>query len=140
MKEVEDSLDNIGEAKKFSLGHKITALQQLILLRYQALTTISGIGFAVVGVFISVRGDVIHNWTLTLSSFTLLIFISLTSLGRYLYLLRDDINGITRKIRELPKEDWSKPLKEKGFAADFWPESLYILLIIGVLLFIFSLL
>src|ERR1700690_3182218 len=134
MDKLEDSFDNIGEAKKVSLGHKIEALQQLILLRYQALTTISGISFAVVGVFISIRGTVIHNWQLALVSLILLTLVALVSLGRYLYLIRDDIKGITQKIKELPKEDWSKPLKEKVFKADFWPESLYIFLVIGILL------
>jgi drug/metabolite transporter (DMT)-like permease len=139
MKELQGSLDSMDEAKKVSLGHKIEALQQLILLRYQALTTISGIGFAVIGIFISIKSGSIQDWPMTLASFVLLTLIAIVSLGRYLVLVRKDINGITQKIKDLPKEDWSEPLEEKDFTADYWPESLYALLVIGIIIFAISL-
>ena len=56
MQELHQSLENnrnTREAKKFSLEFKVNALQQLILQRFQALTIISSIGFAV-GCFPSV--------------------------------------------------------------------------------------
>ena len=64
MQELHQSLENnrnTREAKKFSLEFKVNALQQLILQRFQALTIISSIGFAVAGIIISVRGDLIQN-------------------------------------------------------------------------------
>lgn len=139
MKELDRSLENnmrnIEGAKKLSLELKANALQQLILQRFQALTIISSIGFGVSGIVISVRGDLIQNKYLALSSAALFILIALVSLGRHLYLIRSDIKAISQKIKNLPDEDWSRPLKEKEFRADWWPETLYILLIIGVLLF-----
>ncbi|KKQ91139.1 MAG: hypothetical protein UT17_C0017G0012 [Candidatus Woesebacteria bacterium GW2011_GWB1_39_10] len=139
MDKLDQSLDSMKEAKKFSLGFKIEALQQLVLQRFQALTTISAISFAVSGIVISSDNSLIHNKLLALFSATLFIFIALVSLGRHLYLLREGIDSISQKIKNFSGEDWSKPLKEKSFEADWWPETLYIFLIVGVLLFGISL-
>ncbi len=141
MQDLHKSLENnrnIREAKKFSLELKINALQELILQRFQALTTISSIGFAVAGIIISVRGDLIKNEKLAILSASLFIVIALTSFGRHLYLIRSDIKGIAQRIKDLPDEDWSKPLKEKEFKADWWPETLYGLLVVSVFLFVSS--
>ncbi|KPJ56109.1 hypothetical protein AMJ49_05725 [Parcubacteria bacterium DG_74_2] len=129
------------EAKKFSLTFKAQALQVLIFERYRSLTIISSISFALVGVFIalSFEKQFIKNISLAYSSFGLFILIALVSLGRYLYLIRDDIKNISIQIRELPNEDWSKPLKIKKPKQDFWPEILYISLIMVIVLFVFSL-
>ncbi len=135
MKNLDRSLDSIKEAKKFSLEMKISALQELILQRFQALTTISSISFAVAGIIISTRGDLIRNEKLAFFSAALFIVIAITSFGRHLCLIRSDIKAIAKKIKDLPGEDWSKPLEEKEFKADWWPEILYIILVIGVLLF-----
>jgi len=139
MKDLDKSLDNniknMREAKKFSLEMKIQALQQLILQRFQALTTISSISFAVAGIVISVRSDLIKNEILAFLSAGLFITIALVSLGRHLFLIRSDINTIAKKIKDLPDEDWGVPLEEKEFKADWWPETLYVLLIVGVFLF-----
>jgi len=134
-KSLEHDLRNIKEAKKLSLEKKIDALQHLILQRYQALITISSISFAVIAITFTIKSELIQNKFLALLSLVLLILIALVSLGRHLYLLRDDINSIAKKIKDLPEEDWSRPLEEKGFKADWWPETLYILLIISILLF-----
>jgi hypothetical protein len=139
MKDLDRNLDNIREAKKFSMGYKIEALQQLILQRFQALTTISSISFAVAGIVISMRGDLIKNECLAVLSAGLFLVIAMVSLGRHLYLIRDDINTIAGKIRNLPDEDWDRPLPEKQFRADWWPETLYVLLVVGVVMFILSL-
>lgn len=122
-------------AKRMSLDKKIDALQQLILQRFQALVAISSIAFAVSGVIISVRSDLIVRPSLAILATSLFIAVALLGLGRHLFLLRDDINGISKRIKELPHEDWSRPLEEKEFTADWWPEILYICLIIGVILF-----
>lgn len=135
MKDLDRSLDNIKEAKKFSLEMKISALQQLILQRFQALTMISSISFAIAGIIISVRNDLIQNEKLAFFSVGLFILIAITSFGRHLYLIRSDIKAIAKKIKDLPNEDWSKPLEEKEFKADWWPETLYTLLIVGIILF-----
>ena len=69
MRDLNDSLDvtiqkkKMLEAKRFSLGYKIESLQQLILQRFQALTTISSIAFAISGIIISIRSDLILNET-----------------------------------------------------------------------------
>ena len=145
MKELQGSVDNrIREAhmmgaKRVSLEKKIDALQQLILQRFQALVAISSIAFAVSGVVISVRGDLIRHSLLAITAAGLFVVIALAGLGRHLFLLRDDIRGISKRIAELPREDWSKPLEEKEFKADLWPETLYGLLILGVILFALSL-
>lgn len=139
MKDLDHSLDNMREAKKFSMGHKIEALQQLILQRFLALTTISSISFAVAGIAISMRDDLIKNECLAVLSAGLFLVIALVSLGRHLYLIREDINVIAGKIRDLPDEDWSHPLPEKQFRADWWPETLYVFLVVGVLMFVLSL-
>jgi len=133
-----DSNKNINEAKKFSLELKINALQELILQRFQALTTISSISFAVAGIIISVRSDLIHNERLAFFSAGLFMIIALASLGRHLYLIRSDIKGIAQKIKGLHGADWSKPLEEKEFKADWWPETLYGLLVVSVFLFVLS--
>jgi len=141
MQDLHKSLENnrnIREAKKFSLELKINALQELILQRFQALTTISSIGFAVAGIIISVRSDLIKNEVLAILSASLFIVIALTSFGRHLYLIRSDIKGIAQRIKDLPDEYWSKPLKEKEFKADWWPETLYGFLVVSVFLFVSS--
>ena len=135
MQNLNNNPNDIREAKKVSLGFKIGALQQLILQRFQALTTISSISFAVVGIIISVRSDLIRNEKLAFFSACLFIIIAITSFGRYLYLIRNDIINVAKMIKDLPSADWSKPLEEKEFKADWWPETLYVLLIVGVLLF-----
>lgn len=139
MKELDRSLENkvrsVEDAKRFSLELKANALQQLILQRFQALTIISSIGFGVAGIVISIKSDLIQNQTLALISAVLFILIALVSLGRHLYLIRSDIKAIAQKIRNLPNEDWNKPLQEKEFVADWWPETLYILFVVSVLLF-----
>ncbi|MEI8337910.1 MAG: hypothetical protein WCF92_02040 [bacterium] len=138
MRELDQSLDSQREAKKFSLGYKIEALQQLVIQRYQSLTTISAISLAIVGIVLSSQGNLIENRTLAFVSGGIFICTAFVSLGRYLYLIRDDINGIVKKIKELPNKDWSKPLEEEEFKADYWPETLYVCLILGVLLFVLS--
>lgn len=139
MKDLDRSLEknvrSVREVKKFSLELKVNALQQLILQRFQALTTISAISFAVAGIVISVRSDLIKNEVLAFLSAGLFIAIALVGFGRHLYLIRDDTKAISQKIKDLPGADWTQPLEEKEFKADWWPETLYIILVIGVLLF-----
>lgn len=137
-KSLENNTRNIREAKKFSLEMKISALQQLILQRFQALTTISSISFAVAGITISVRSDLIRNEQLAFFSAGLFIFIALISLGRHLFLIRSDIKGIAQKIKDLPDANWNRPLEEQEFKADWWPETLYGFLVIGIILFAVS--
>ena len=139
MKDLDNSLDNMRAAKKFSMGHKIEALQQLILQRFQALTTISSISFAVAGIVISVKSDLVKEQRLAIFATTLFLLIAIISLGRHLYLIRSDINAISKKIKELPNENWDRPLQEKEFKADWWPETLYTLFVVGVLMFGLSL-
>ena len=50
-------------------------------------------------------------------------------------MIRSDVKGIAQKIKDLPGADWDKSLEEKEFKADWWPETLYVLLIVGVFLF-----
>lgn len=139
MKELDRSLENnmrnIEGAKKLSLELKANALQQLILQRFQVLTIISSISFGVAGIVISLRSDLIKNEGLAFFSAGLFILIALVSLGRHLYLIRSDIKTIAKKIKDLPEEDWSRSLEEKEFKADWWPETLYALLIVGIILF-----
>lgn len=137
MEDLDKSLKNIRirEAKRFSLDNKVAALRQLILQRFQMLTTISAISFAVAGIVISFRGDFIQNWTLAIFALVLFVTIAFIGLGRHLFLLRSDIKKISQKIKELPAEDWSKPLQGKEFKADWWPETLYVFLVIATLLF-----
>lgn len=142
MKEVQRDLDNrirVLGAKKMALQNNISALQQLVLQRFQALIALSSIAFAVTGVVMSVRSDLIQNPVLSISAAILFVCVALVGVGRHLYLIRDDIEDISRRIRELPDADWNQPLKEKEFKADWWPETLYGLLVLGVLLFGLSL-
>jgi len=129
------------EAKKFSLTFKAQAVQELILERYRSLTIISSVSFAFVGVFIaiSLERQLIKNTVLAYLSFGLLILVALFSLGRYLYIIRDDIKDISKQIKELPREDWSKPLKIEEPKQDYWPETLFVFLIISIVLFVLSL-
>jgi len=138
MKDLDRSLDNIHRAKKFSLAMKISALQQLILQRFQALTTVSSISFAVAGIIISVRSDLIRHEKQAFFSAGLFIAIAIVSFGRHLYLIRSDIKALAKKVKELPNEDWDKPLEEKEFKADWWPETLYMLMVVGIILFVLS--
>lgn len=135
MNDLDRSLENTFEVEKFSLAFKSQALQQLILLRFQALTILSSIGFAVIGIIISVKSDFIKNPFLALLSVILLIVIALVSFGRYLYLIRSDIKDITQKIKSLPARDWNIPLEEKESKVDYWPETLFIFLVFGIVLF-----
>lgn len=138
---MDDFLDKIKEDKKFLLNFYATSGQQLILQRFQSLTTISAVGFAVAGVVISVRPELILNIKLALISLSLLILAALISLGRHLYLLRTDISGIVGGINKLKNDQWPiKSIKEKDFKPDYWPEILFFVLIIGVVFFILSLL
>ncbi|OHA62485.1 MAG: hypothetical protein A2117_01855 [Candidatus Wildermuthbacteria bacterium GWA2_46_15] len=65
MKELDQAFEakdgDMIEAKKISFLFKVDSLQQLILQRYQALTTISTIGFAIVGIVISTRSDLLES-------------------------------------------------------------------------------
>ncbi|MFA6097639.1 MAG: hypothetical protein WC788_08525 [Candidatus Paceibacterota bacterium] len=131
--------DNMMEAKKFSLQFKIDALQQLILLRYQSLITISSISFAVIGLTITLKSEYIKNQILAYLALVLFVVIAFISLGRYLYLLRRDIDGIAQKIEKLPDEDRSQSLEKKEFKVDYWPEALYMCLVISAILFVLSL-
>src|SRR3989344_733104 len=140
MNDLDRSLNSKQEAKKFSLGFRMQALMDLIIQRFQALTTISTIAFAVAGIVISLRSDWIHNYVLASLAIFLFILTALVSLGRHLYLIRNDINTISQKIKDLPNEDWDQPLKEKDFEADWWPEVLYLILVLAIILFSFSLL
>ena len=126
---------NIEEAKKFSLEMKSSALMQLILQRFQTLTIISAISFAVFGITISTKDELIKNTNLIFVAGGLFILIAFVSLGRYLFIVRSNINKLGQKIKSLPDEDWNKPLPEKNFKNDWWPETLFILLIISFLLF-----
>jgi len=139
MKDLDKSLDNIQEAKKFSLSFRIQALKDLILQRFQALTTISSIAFVVSGIVISFRSDWIYNYLFASLSISLFILIALVGLGRHLYLIRSDINTVFQKIKDLPNENWDQPLEEKDFEADWWPETLYLVLVLAIILFSFSL-
>ncbi len=138
MKELDNSLNNIRAAKKLSLEYKIEALQQLILQRFQTLTTISSVSFAVAGVIISVNSDLIKNSCLAILATIMFLGIAIISLGRHLYLIRSDINAISKKIKELPTENWNRSLQEKEFKADWWPEILYIFFVISILIFCLS--
>ena len=142
MKEVQRNTENrirVWGAKKMALQNNITALQQLVLQRFQALIALSSIAFAVTGVVMSVRSDLIQNPVLAVLAAILFVCIALVGVGRHLYLIRNDICDISKRIRELPDADWNQPLEEKEFKADWWPETLYGLLILGVLLFGLSL-
>lgn len=135
---MKDTYD-LNEGKKVSLDWKTQTLRDLIIQRYQSLATLSTIAAAIAGVIISLKIDSAKNPTPAYWAFVILIVVSLVSFGRYLYLLRDDINAIAEKIRELPNEDWNKPLKRKDtFALDYWPESLFVFYIVAVLLLVLA--
>lgn len=134
-----DFLDEQVEAKKASLGFKGDALKQLVLLRYQALITISSISFAVAGLVISMKGGLIQHEGLSIFAGILFIGVALVSLGMHLYLLRTDIESMVKKIESLPNEDWGKPLEHKPLKVDWWPEILYAVLVTGIILFGLSL-
>jgi len=137
----DDLKEKLREAKDLSLKFKAQAMQGLIFERYRSLTMISSISFAIVGVLtvLSLGGNLIRNVILAYLSFILLILISLFSLGRYLYVIRDDIKDISKQIEELPNKDWGKVLRAEKPKEDYWPETLYILLIISIVLFVLSL-
>lgn len=122
-----------------SLEIKIDALKQLILQRFQSLIAISSIAFVVAGVVLSTGNDLIHNQALALTSTVLFVFIALTGMARFLYIVRSDIKAISNEIEEFASIDWSKPPEEKKFKADYWPETLFCLLVLGVILFGISL-
>lgn len=131
--------DSINEGKRFSLENKINLAQELILERYKVLVLINSIAFVVVGILV-VNSAIIQTIYLAYSSFVILLLVALISLGRYLWQLRADIHGLYHEIMKLPEEDWTKPLERDEFKLDYWPEFLYAFLVIGVLLFILSLL
>ena len=87
----------------------------------------------------SFKEQFIKNIILAYLSFGSLILIALLSLGRYLYLIRDDIKDISKQIEELPNMNWSKSLKIKKPKRDYWPEILYTWLVVSIVLFILSL-
>jgi len=122
--------EEIREAKKFSLETKINAVQQLILKRYESLTILSSIAFAIAGIIMSDQQILFPNLRISLEIF---VFVSLVSFTRFLFLIRSDVNGIWKQINELPEEDWSKSLKEDQFDLDYWPEVLFFLFAIGVI-------
>ncbi len=136
---------HIPDAERASFDFKTSALQELIFERFRSLTMIATVCFAVIGISLSFSEKFISNHYLAGASFVLAIFIAFISIGRYLFLVRSDIKDITKRInkmRELKWLDYIKWAKEnqdkKGFKADFWPELLYVGLIISVLLFLFS--
>ncbi|MBD3359805.1 MAG: hypothetical protein GF365_03825 [Candidatus Buchananbacteria bacterium] len=136
MNEFDKSIEeNIKNAKIFSFEHKIIALQQLILQRYNSLITLSSISFALSGLIISIKGELISNYILALHSLFIFILVAIISFSRYLYLIRIDIKGIYNRIKQLPDENWNKPLKENKFKADWWPEILFVLFVVGLFLF-----
>jgi hypothetical protein len=132
--------EQIKSAKKFALEYKINSLIQVILLRYQSLTILSTICFAIVGVLLSIRPELFTNYYLAYTSCFVLVSIALVSFGRFLYLCRKDANATALSIKELPDVDWSKPLPEKDFKIDNWPETLFGLLVLTIIMAIISML
>src|SRR5438309_1518207 len=143
MDDLDNHSENIRDAKLMSLQFKITGLQELILQRFQALTTLSSICFAVVSIIIANGGGLVKDKALAIIASFLLIAIALISFGRHLYLIRSDILGLAQKIKELPELDWNRPvdksLLEKGFEADWWPETLFVFMVLAIMLFCVSL-
>ena len=136
---------NIPDAERTSFDFKTNALQELIFERFRSLTMIATVCFAVIGIFLSFSYKSINNHYLAVASFILALLIAFISMGRYLFLIRSDIDSITgsiKQMRELKWLDYIKWVKEnrdkEGFKADYWPESLYVGLIVSVLLFLFS--
>jgi len=127
------------EAKKYALGYHLTALYELLWQRYQSLTTISGISFAIGGIVLSTTETLIKNELLAAGGLVLLLLVALISLGRHLYLIRDGIKTMSEHIRELSDADWNSPLEEKEYRADWWPETLFICLVVGVTIYGLSL-
>jgi len=138
-KNLENNIKDFKEGRKFSLEFKANALQQLILQRFQSLTTLSFISFAVVGLVISIKGELIQRNSLAIISIFLLLLVAFVSFGRYLYIVRSDIKKIAQKIEDLQTNSQGGPIKKNGFKADWWPETLYVLLIVGIVLFTLSL-
>ncbi|OGL76284.1 hypothetical protein A3E97_05135 [Candidatus Uhrbacteria bacterium RIFCSPHIGHO2_12_FULL_47_12] len=130
--------EEISVDKRASAERLFSALQDLILLRYQAFITISAIGFAIAGVVLTVRSEMIENKILAVIAVAGLVVISLLGFGRCLYIIRKDIGGIARRLKDLPKKKWGQLQAKPEFSADWWPESLFALLILLLILFAFS--
>lgn len=135
-----ETTGSVREAKKAAFSVAVNALQELILQRFQALITISSVSFAVIGIILSTKDEIISHKPLAVLSAGIFIFVALVSLGRHLYLIRKDIVAITKRIKDLPTQDWSRPFKEETPKADWWPETMYFLLVSGVIFFGLSLL
>jgi len=127
-------MEKIRDAKKFALEYKINALMQIILLRYESLTTLSTTCFTVVGILLAIRPELFANRLLSYVSCFIFIIIAFISFGRFLYLTRKDAEATALSIKELPDADWTKPLSENGFSIDYYPEILFVLLIVTILL------
>jgi len=143
--EIDPKNVNISEAEKISFDYKINALQGLVFERFRSLTIIATVCLAVIGISLSFANEFINNYCLATISFVLILFVVFISLGRYLFLIRSDITAITRRINQMSKLkwldylNWAKENQNKnGFKLDYWPESLYALLIVSVILFFFS--
>ena len=138
---------HVPDAERASFNFKTSALQELIFERFRSLTMIATVCFAVIGISLSFSEKFISNHYLATVSFILAILIAFISMGRYLFLIRSDIEDITERIKKMRESKWLDYIKwakknqnEEGFKADFWPELLYVGLIISVLLFLFSIL
>jgi len=138
MKYFEHDLENLKEIKKELFNHRITILKDLILQRYQSLVTLSTISFAISGLFIALNKELIKHDTFVNIILFILVTISLVSFSRYLFLIRDDINIIYKKIDNSPKEDLNLTEKEIKFSPDYWPEALFISIIICFILLLVS--
>ena len=138
MRYLENDLENLDKIKKELFTYRITILKDLILQRYQSLVTLSTISFAISGLFVALNKDLIKHEIFVNVILFALITISLISFSRYLFLIRDDINIIYKKIDNSPKEDLSTPTAETKFSPDYWPESLFSMIIICFILLIIS--
>ena len=144
--EIDPKNVNIPDAEKISFDFKTNALQGLIIERFRSLTIITTICFAVVGISLSFSDKFINNYCLAKISFILAFFIAFISLGRYLFLIRSNIKAITNRINKMGELKWldyikwAKEERDKKDKSEYWPELLYMGLIISVTLFLFSIL
>lgn len=128
------------EAKMFALSIRIETLYEAIGQRINSLATIASLAAGATAIVLTVAPDRIQHPKLAVSALALLTLVALGSFGLYLLVLRGEVADAAKSVATLHEEDWSqKPPSSELPKVDCVPETIFAFLVVGVLLFVVSL-
>ncbi len=105
--------------------------------RIKTLTFISGQSAALLGIAAALDKN---SSIYFVAAAILSTIVAITSLGRYIYITRNDIKKLIEKMKKVADLDLTKPLPKKEIKNDYWVEVLFTLFISSLLMLLSSIL